>query len=352
MQRIVAGALLFGLMMAPPVAVASEIGLAAPLSGPYARLGEQLKTGVTAAGSAVEIADDGCSAEGGKAAANALLAAEVKIVVGFVCTEALETALPVLSAAGVPVITPAVRATQFADTRSRTGFLFYRLAPRADSDATATAAILRARWGNEPFAILDDGAPANRTLAESFRLAMEANGPKAVLAESYRPGQESQLGIVKRVLGADAAHVFVAGERADIAVIAASYADYREHSAALVRPLEIAAGETLRAAPDGIELPGDVLMIAPPDWSQEGDAAALAAIRAGGAEPDGYAVPAYAAAQIALAALAAGGDLADVLSATAFQTAVGPVTFDEKGEWAESRWELFISSLDKFVLDH
>jgi branched-chain amino acid transport system substrate-binding protein len=352
MQRIVAGAILFGLLMAPPGAVASEIGLAAPLSGPYARLGEQLKTGATAAGSSVEIADDGCSADGGKGAANALLAAGVKIVVGFVCTEALEAALPVLSAAGVPVITPAVRATQFADTRSRTGFLFYRLAPRADSDATATAAILKARWGNEIFAILDDGAPANRTLAESFRLAMEADGPKAVLVESYRPGLESQLGIVKRVLGADAAHVFVAGERADIAAIAASYADNREHSAALVRPLDIASGESLRAAPDGILLPGDVLMVAPPDWSQEGDAAALAAIRAGGAEPDGYSVSAYAAAQVANAALAAGGDPSGALSATTFQTAVGPVTFDEKGEWRESRWELFVSQFDKFVLDH
>lgn len=330
-------------------AFAGEIGVAAPLSGPFARLGEQVTAGVAALVPDAVVADTACSAEGGKSAADSLIAGRVKIVVGFVCTEALETALPLLSAAGIPVITPAVRATQFADKRHKRGYLFYRLAPRADSDATAAAAILKARWGNEAFAIVDDGAPANRSLAETFRLAMEANGPKAALVESYRPGLESQLGIVKRALGAGAAHMFIAGERADIAIIAASYDDYRQHSAALVPQLDFAAGEALRAAPDNIPMPDGIAMVAPPDWSKAGEATALVAIRANGAEPDGYTVPAYAAAQVATEALAKGGSLADALSATTVQTALGKVSFDGNGDWRESRWSLFITDNQSFV---
>ncbi|MBK8456996.1 MAG: hypothetical protein IPL47_07720 [Phyllobacteriaceae bacterium] len=120
----------------------------------------------------------GGGAEGGKAAAEAMIAAQVRFVVGFACTEAIDAALPLLAPAGIPVITPAVRATHLADLRHKTGHLFYRLAPRADAEAVASARLLKARWGDAPWAVIDDGAPINRSLAEAFRYAMEDKASK------------------------------------------------------------------------------------------------------------------------------------------------------------------------------
>lgn len=329
---------------------AADIGFAGPLSGPFAVIGRQMNAGVIAAsGSTVVAEDDSCTAEGGKAAAEALIAAKIRIVVGFACTEALDAALPLLSPAGIPVVTPAVRATHVADQRIKTRFLFFRLAPRADAEALAAARLLKARWGDDAWAVVDDGAPSSRALAESFRFAMEENGLKASLAETFRPAQENQAGLVRRILTSGARHAFIAGERGDVAVIAASSAELAAKPAGQASPLDFAGGESLRGAPDGFSMPDGVFMASPPDWSTQAAPDILAAIRTAGAEPEGYAVSAYAAAQVALEALATGGTLAEALSSTLFSTAVGPVSFDAKGDWKEDPWMLTVSQNQKFV---
>ncbi|MBK8456997.1 MAG: hypothetical protein IPL47_07725 [Phyllobacteriaceae bacterium] len=108
--------------------------------------------------------------------------------------------------------------------------------------------------------------------------------------------------------------------------------------------LDFAGGESLRAAPDDVALPDGVLMVAPPDWSGVAAPAALNAIRATGVEPDGYAAASFAATEIARSCRAEGSDNpATALASTVFSTAIGPVSFDAKGDWTEDRWMLFSS---------
>ena len=85
-----------------------RIGIVAPLTGPSERLGRQMVAGATAAaGDAVlEVVDDACTADGGRAAAAKLAEAKVAFVVGFLCGESIEAALPALRDAGIFVITP------------------------------------------------------------------------------------------------------------------------------------------------------------------------------------------------------------------------------------------------------
>lgn len=338
MRPILAGLI----VLQASAAGAADIGFSGPLSGPFAIIGQQMNAGVAAAaGPGVIAFDDACTAEGGKAAAEAMIAAQVRFVVGFACTEAIDAALPLLAPAGIPVITPAVRATHLADLRHKTGHLFYRLAPRADAEAVASARLLKARWGDAPWAVIDDGAPINRSLAEAFRYAMEDKGLKAAFADAFRPAQENQVGLVKRIVASGARHVFIAGERSDIAVIARSAAQ----GAANANPqlLEFAGGESLRAAPDDVALPDGVLMVAPPDWSGVAAPAELNAIRATGVEPDGYAAASFAATEIARSVLSGSDYPATALASTVFSTAIGPVSFDAKGDWTEDRWMLFSS---------
>ena len=74
-----------------------------------------------------------------------------KIVVGFLCTEAIEAALPIFKDAQIPVITPGVRTDSLTDRRDKTGWPVYRLAPRADAEGEAFAIAARAALARQPF---------------------------------------------------------------------------------------------------------------------------------------------------------------------------------------------------------
>lgn len=348
--RVLAGFLLASVLVTEAHAAGPTLGIAAPLTGASATLGAQIEAGAGAAalraGVEIAVADDACTAEGGRAAAEQLVAAEVTIVVGFLCTEAIEAALPLFKEAGIPVVTPGVRTDSLTDRRHKTGWPVYRLGPRADGERQAVAAILTRLWRDRLFAIVDDGTIYGRELAESFRLAAEQAGLKPVFVDTYRPQLDNQIGLVGRLRKAGATHVFVGGDFEDIAIIA-------RDAGTLDAGLVVAGGETLRAAPGDVPLSGGVLMVGLPEWADVADPAIVSALKAGGAEPDGYVLPAHAAAEIAIAAAAAvtaaGQTVADALASTAFATAIGPVKFDDKGDLAQNPFRIFRYDGSRFV---
>jgi branched-chain amino acid transport system substrate-binding protein len=331
-----------GVQIAP--AGAAALGLAAPLSGSAELLGQQMRTGAEAAvaaaadGSTIEIVDTQCSAEGGSTAAEFFVVAEVEAVAGFLCIEAIEAAMPILSKAGIPVITTGVRVASLTDRRERTGWPVYRLAPRADGELAAVSRILTDLWRDDLFAIVDDGTIYGRELAEGFRLAAEQAGLKPVFTDTFRPQLENQIALAGRLRKSGATHVFAGGDRSDLAILGR---DARE----LGYDLVIAGGEALRAAPDAVDLAPGTLMIAPAEWADLAEASVLETFAGREVLPAGYVLPTYAAVEIALQALQPAGNgprpIAAALSEQTFQTVLGPVRFDEKGDWAGEHYRLF-----------
>ncbi len=316
-----------------PVSAEPVIGIVAPSSGPNAPLGEQIRAGAAAGaaetGAELVFVEDGCTAESGAMAADRLLRENVAIAIGFVCTESAEAALPILAEVSLPLISPFVRTDGLTDRRERTGYLFYRLAPRADAEHEAVARILVDRWRREFFAIIDDGTIYGRELAESLRGAAETAGLAPVFVDTFRPQLDNQIGLVGRLRRAGATHVLVGGDREDIAVIARDAAE-------LNYPLVIAGGEALRAAPGEVRLRPGVLMIAPPEWHELAAPAMLQSLREAGVEPDGYVLPTQAAVELAVIALAVaedtGQELYRILSQRSFPTVVGTIRFGERGD--------------------
>lgn len=333
------------LATAPQTTAAQEIGVVAPLTGPVGPLGEQVRLGAEVAAADagiaeanVRFADDSCTAEGGEAAAREMAAARVGIVIGFLCTEAIEAALPILTEASIPVVTPGVRTDSITDRRERTGWLVFRLAPRADGEQKAVADILVPRWRNELFAIVDDGTIYGREFVESFRLAAETAGLKPVFIDTYRPQMDNQIGLVARLRRAGATHVLVGGDRSDVAVMGRDAAE-------LDYDLVIAGGENLRAAPGEVPLAAGTLMIGLHEPAEIATPEALAAFSRREIIPDGYMLPAYAALQVAVRAMveaeAGARSIAETLSAGSFETALGTVHFDAEGDLAENPYRLF-----------
>jgi len=309
------------------------IGIVAPLSGSVRALGEQVRTGalkaVENAGARASVHDDGCNAEGGEESAKQLVSAGAAIVVGYLCADSIENALPILSAAGIPVITPGVRTDSLTDRRSRTNWLVFRTAPRAGAERAAVSDILIRRWSDQLFAIVDDGTIYGRELAENFRLAAGQAGLKPVFTDTYRPRFDNQIGLAGRLKNAGATHVFVGGNRDDIAIIA-------RDADVIGYPLVIAGGEALRAAPGEVDLAPGTLMIGLP-------------------EPSGvagrYALGGHSSAEIAIEAIgrAGAGSLPEILSARTFHTAAGPIEFDARGDRTDNPYRLFRYDGETFV---
>jgi branched-chain amino acid transport system substrate-binding protein len=326
------------------------IGVSAPLSGPSALLGRQVVAGATIAAKAwgveVRIADDACTAEGGASVARQFVADKVGAVVGFLCTEALEAALPVLKDAGIAAITVGVRTEWLTDRRQKTGWPLFRLAPRGDDERNAAASILTRLWRDQPFAIVDDGTIYGRELAETVRNAAEQAALKPVFTDTYRPDMNNQIGLAGRLKKAGAASVFVGGDGGDVAILG-------RDAAALDASLTIAGGEALRTAPGDVPYAEGTLMIALPEWADIADAKALTDFSAASVLPEGYALPTYAAVELARAAAeraaAADTQVADVLAGGDFQTAIGPVRFDAKGDLTNNPYRLFRFENGAFV---
>jgi len=318
------------------------IGVAAPLSGSSALLGRQVEAGATIAartlGTEARVADDACTAEGGAAAARQFAGDKVAVVVGFLCTEAIEAALPILKDAGIPVITVGVRTESLTDRRQKTGWPVFRLAPRGDDERNAAAAILTRLWRDRLFAIVDDGTLYGRELAETVRNAAEQAALKPVFTDTYRPGMDNQIGLAGRLRKAGATDVFVGGDGSDVAILG-------RDAAKLEAGIAIAGGEALRAAPGDVPYAEGTLMIALPEWAEDADAKALSDFSAAKVLAEGYALPAYAAVEVAWSAATragkAGLPVAEALTGDDFATAIGPVRFDAKGDLTRNLYRAF-----------
>lgn len=332
---------------------AQTIGIVAPVSESVELLGNQLRSGAEIAAERRRIAannlrfaDDSCSAEGGAEAAGAMVAAGVRIVVGFLCTEAIEAAMPVLKNAGIPVVTPGVRANSLTDRRAKTGWPVYRMAPRADDEREAVSSILVSRWQDELFAIVDDGTIYGRELVESFRLSAELAGLQPVFIDTYRPQMDNQIGLVARLNRAGATHVLVGGDLVDVAIMGR---DAEE----LDFDLTIASGETLRAAAGDVPLAEGTLMVGLPEPADLAPETVISAFEEREIVPEGYMIPGYAAFEIAVEALiraeTSGRTITQVLDEDTFDTAMGTVDFDNKGDLEGNPYGLFRYDGSTFV---
>ncbi len=340
---IILATLIAGCNLVPPAfGQQTAIGIAAPLTGSFARLGEQMQAGaekaITNAGALPVTVDDNCSAEGGKDAAEKLIAAKVTIATGFLCIEAIEAALPLLTNAGIPVITPGVRAGSLTDRRSKTGWLVFRTAPRADAEREAVSAILTRAWADKLFAIVDDGTIYGRELAESFRLAVENAGLEPVFTDTYRPQFDNQIGLANRLKRAGATHVLAGGNLDDIAILGrdAAKIDY---------PLTIAGGEALRDEPGDVTLAPGTLMIGLPEPKDAATASFFQMVEETGITAGRHMLDGFVAAEIALGAVKLHQQtetaLIDLLSSETFATAGGEVSFDAKGDRTGNPYRLF-----------
>lgn len=343
--------LLFGVTAGPLMADELKLAVVAPKTGPFAVLGDQVRQGAALAAGKLSITlveiDENCNEGSGQAIAEAITAAEAKAAIGFLCSESLTGALPDLAKADIPAFTLSVRWKGLMEDALKAGWPLFRLAPNGDQEAAKLSEIILRDWAGEPVALLEDGTIRGRELTEAIRISLEERGLKPAFIDTFRPGQEQQLALVRRLKTAGVTHAFVGGDRNDVAIIAR---DAGQEKMALT----LLGGEAMRAADDPVPLEHGVLAVGLIEKPQAPAATQLATeLQAAKLEPEGYLMPAHAAVTILADAWgissAMGTPVTDALIGTTFETALGPITFGEDHELSENPYRLLQWQGDAFV---
>jgi branched-chain amino acid transport system substrate-binding protein len=336
--------LLFAVLLAVPLPVSAaglRIAVVAPQSGNLQILGRQVIDGATlAAGDKAELVmiDETCADNSGPDVAAKVRASGATVAIGFLCSQSLEGGLPLLAKANIPAITLSVRASILMEDSLKKDWPFFRLAPAPGAEREKLADVIFQNWKGKPFAILDDGTITSRETAETVRETLEQRGMKATLIDNFRPAQEVQTLLVRRLAKAGVTHVFAAADRNDMSVMA-----HDARAAGL--DLTFLGGDALKAADQNVPLEKGVLAVTQPDYETLPPARSLVALLAKeGKTADGYFLPAHAAVTVCLdAAQIAGGSgapLTEALIGVPYQTVIGEVRFTDAHELATNPFML------------
>ncbi|NTA37390.1 ABC transporter substrate-binding protein [Agrobacterium salinitolerans] len=324
-------------------ASAASIGIVAPQSGPYELLGQQIRQGAKAAAAklgldVVEI-HESCEDGSGGAIADGLVAAKVSTAIGFLCTETLQGVLPPLKAAAIPAITLSSRAPILMEDALKYGWPLFRLAPSDRAESDRIAEIMLRDWKGHSIGLVDDGTIYSRELVDRIRSSLEENGLKPTFADTMRPNQEQQVALVRRLARTGVSHVFVGAERNDVAIIARDAGSEN-------LPLTIMGGDAMNAANNPVPLAANVLAVTRPAYDTLPSAQAVAGeLRGAGIEPEGYVLPAYAAAELtaalAEATQAQSKPAPEILAGGAvFRTVIGELGFNPSHDLSDNPYRL------------
>jgi branched-chain amino acid transport system substrate-binding protein len=201
---------------------ASEIliAVAGPMSGQYAAFGRAMQAGaqsavddINAAGGIGKgklkllIEDDACDRAKAVAVAERLVLAKAALVVGHHCDSASIAAAPIYAAASIIQISPGTTEASFTDKRA--GPTIFRLAYRNDDEGSVSGTYLAERFAGKRVAILHDRTVVGIQLAAQTKKAMNAAGLKEVLNSGFVAGERdyTQLARDLKAYRIDAAYL-------------------------------------------------------------------------------------------------------------------------------------------------
>ncbi len=331
------------------------VGIAGPLSGNVAFNGEQQDLGAQRAvsdlneaggvlGQKVKVVsvDDACDVEQAKAAAARLVAEKVNVVIGHLCSRTTIAASLIYDSAGILQISPA--STNPTVTERGLQRLF-RTIGRDDDQAAVAAKFILDSFPDDKIALLHDGNIYGKGLVEGVRRELENAGKIPDLFIQFKPNQKSYVDTIEDVTAAGADVVYAVSNAVNDAALLTRQLKAKLSGATMISADsmagdgfsliagEAAAGTYFTFGPDARKLPSASQVV---ERFRDEDAY----------EPEGYTLYSYAAVQawakaVEIAGGAEGADVAGALRANTFETVIGEIGFDIKGD---------ISGISNFVM--
>ncbi len=339
------------LCLAPAAHADVLIGVAGPLSGQMQTFGQSMLNGVKAAVDKINAqgglgreqltvisADDQCDTIKAREAADKLLAAQVDVVIGHFCSLASLEGAKAYEKAGLTMLAPS--STLPALTEAGLSNVI-RLSTRSDAQGAFAAKRILAKRPNAKLALVDDGTAEMKSIIASFA---ESYGKTANVVASFVAEQKDFTEILAKLKSANIDTLFIAASPTDAGRLTAQSAkaglDLKRYGpdSLLAEPFWATAGATGE----------NTLVSFPSDPENSNEAKALSKeLKALGQATDGPFLPAYAAVQLFAGAAEAQGahshsGIAAALKArNSFQTILGPMRFDTKGDGQDLRFNWY-----------
>lgn len=319
------------------------IGVAGPMTGQYASGGEQMRRGVeqaavdiNAAGGVlgqklkVEVGDDACDPKQAVAVANTMLNKKVNAIVGHYCSSSTIPASEVYAEGEVPMITIS---TNGAVTDRGLANVF-RVTGRDDQEGSVAANYLAAKFAGKKIAVIDDKGAFGKGQADIVEKTLVSLNQKPVLRASITAGEKDYTALVSKLKASGVDVMFYGGYYTELGLILRQAAQGGLKIAVMSGNTSSSA-ELVTAA--GPALEGLLFTFYPDPRKYPSSAEVVKNFKAKGIEPEGYVLFCYAAVQVYAQAAQKAGSTAyaavqKALASGSFDTVLGKVEFDEKGD--------------------
>ena len=332
-----------------------HVATVGPMTGSYAAVGTQMKAGaeqavadINKAGGVngqqliLEIGDDACDPKQAVSVANQMASKKVAVVAGHYCSGSSIPASKVYGEEGVLQISPASTNPRYTDEG---GWNTFRVCGRDDQQGAIAGKYLATTFKGKKIAILHDNSAYGKGLADETLKGLTANGGKEAMYAAYTPGERDYSAIVSRMKQAGIDVIYVGGYHTETGLIARQ-AKEQGMNITMVGGDALATAEFWQIAGPAGE---NTIMTFPSDPRKRSTAAAaVAAFKAKGFDPEGYTLYTYAALQTwAEGAKKAGSTdahkVADALhGGGTWSTVIGPITFDKKGDITTADYVFYV----------
>jgi len=322
-----------------------KVGIAGPLSGSNLTHGEHQEIGAQKAfdhlndkggllGKKIVVisVDDACEPRQATAVARQLVSEGVVFVVGHVCSACSLAVSKIYEKAGIIMISPASTNPKVTDEG---GPNVFRVIGRDDQQGTIAGDYLANNYSKSNIAIIHDGQAYGLGLAEFTKHQLNKRGVTEVMFDSYTPEQKDYKLIVDKLVNKKTDVLYVGGYLTDIGIILRQ-AKKELPNLRLISSDALMDVEFLFVAGEAGE--GTYFTFGPDMRLKPEARDVAAAIRDEDAyEPEGYTLYSYGAVQAWVQAVKQAGSLKpkaviDALKAGSFDTVLGKIGFDEKGD--------------------
>lgn len=345
-----------GLALTPAFAQTPlKIGVGGPMTGANAAFGAQLKAGAEQAvadinaagginGQKVElvVADDASKPEQGKSAANKMISDGIKYVIGHFNSGVSIPTSSDYEEAGILQISPASTNPQFTERKMWNTF---RTCGRDDQQGVVAGDYIIQNFKGKKVAIVHDKTPYGKGLADETQKTMNKGGVKEVIYEGINPGEKDYSALVSKLKAAGVDMVYYGGLHPEAGLLVRQMRD-QGMSTVLFSGDGITDREFWTIAGPGAA--GTLMTFGPDPRANPAAKEVVERFKAKGIDPEGYVLYSYAAAQVMKQA-AEGAKSTDAKkvaeymhSGVTFQTVLGPLAFDKKGDLTKKDYVVYI----------
>ena len=347
MKRLWLAGLALGASLAivgPSSAQDITVGVAGPMSGGEATFGRQLKNGaeqaiadINTAGGVLgkqlklEIGDDACDPKQARSVGEKFAGMKVPFVAGHYCSSSSIPASEAYAEGGVLQITPASTNPTFTE---RNLWNTFRVCGRDDQQGSVAGNYIARQFKGKAVAVIHDKTTYGKGLADETKKALNKAGMKEKLYEAYNKGDKDFTALVSKLKLNRIDLVYVGGYHQEAGLI---LRQMRDQGLKTVLMAGDALADKEFASITGPAAEG-VLFTFGPDPRKKATASAIVGkFKAKNIDPEGYTLYTYAAFQVWAAAAAKAGTtdgkkVAAVLKGGKWDTVLGPITYDKKGD--------------------